>query len=233
MYVTNVIGQGPYSDELKITFAEVPDAPAAPTYVARSSGDSSIGLEPFITIQWTAPEDSNGSEILGYVIYVKEDAGAFNVLYDGSTNPDLLQYKFQDGLTAGLPYTFKVQARNAMGYSADSATLLVYAAEMPPAMDAPTIDSITVAGSASEIDISWSVPTETGGSAITGYYVAINDGYGTEIDTPGTLLGAGVTSHTFSGLLEGVTYEMSIAAVNLIYTTDNRDDVLNFSEAAS
>lgn len=100
-------------------------------------------------------------------------------------------------------------------------------------MDPPTVDAVSVSGSTSSIDISWTAPTETGGSAITGYYVAINDGYGTDINTPGTLLGSGVTTHTFSSLLEGVTYEMSIAGVNLIYLSDNREDELNFSEPAS
>lgn len=126
-----------------------------------------------------------------------------------------------------------MQARNQIGLSADSATERIYAAEMPLAMVPPTIDSITVSGSSSSIDISWVAPTKIGGSAITGYYVAINDGYGTAITTPGTLLGSAVTTHTFSSLLEGVTYSMSIAAVNLIYASDKRGDVLNFSQPAS
>lgn len=92
MLVKNIIGSGEYSDEMQVTFAEVPDAPAAPTFVSRSSGDSTTGLDPYITIEWKQPDESNGAEILGYRVYVKEDSGSFSVWYDGSSNPDLTQY---------------------------------------------------------------------------------------------------------------------------------------------
>jgi hypothetical protein len=48
MRVQNVIGYGPYSDTLKVFFAEVPSAPLAPTFVDRSGGDTLIELTPYI-----------------------------------------------------------------------------------------------------------------------------------------------------------------------------------------
>jgi hypothetical protein len=48
MRVQNVIGYGPYSDTLKVFFAEVPSAPLVPTFVDRSGGDTLIGLTPYI-----------------------------------------------------------------------------------------------------------------------------------------------------------------------------------------
>lgn len=177
----NNVGVSDYSDTLEVLFAEVPETPDAPTFVSRSHGDSSTGIDPFITIEWAEPSDGNGSEILGYVVQMKEGTGSYSVAYDGSTNPDLLQYKFQDGLTAGLLYTFKVVARNAVGDSSESAETAIYCAEMPPAMNVVTLDSITVAGSSSEIDVTWSAPSANGGSAVTGYYIAINSGYDTSV----------------------------------------------------
>jgi hypothetical protein len=44
----NNIGYSPYSDPLTVYFAQVPNAPAAPTLVQRSGGDSTIGLKAFI-----------------------------------------------------------------------------------------------------------------------------------------------------------------------------------------
>lgn len=83
---------------------------------------------------------------------------------------------------------------------------MIYAAEMPPAMSPPTIGTVTVNGATSSIQISWTSPALNGGSAITGFYVSINEGYSTAVPTPGTLLASSATSHTFSNLLEGVTY---------------------------
>lgn len=62
-------------------------------------------------------------------------------------------------------------ARNVIGYSALSPSISIIAATVPPQMSSPTVTLITPSGSASSIDIAWTTPSATGGSAITGYYV--------------------------------------------------------------
>jgi len=154
-------------------------------------------------------------------------------LYEGSTNAVLKEYKFQ-GLTPGSAYKFRVYARNIIGYSAAGASTEIYAATLPPQMEAPTSGTVTPSGAASSIVINWSVPSENGGSAITGYYVQRNNGYGSSFIEPGTFIAVGTTTTTFSSLLAGATYRFRIAAVNIIYSSNlMAGDSLNFSEEIS
>ena len=71
------------------------------------------------------------------------------------------------GLSVGDLYKFKVEARNAFGYSEFSDVVEILAAQIPDKPDAPvtTFDRTTVV-------ISWTAPFEQG-SAITGYRVYI------------------------------------------------------------
>jgi len=68
MKVENIIGASPYSDILSIQYAVIPESPPVPSYVARSGGDTSIGLSSSISIKWDGPVDNGGVSVLGYQI---------------------------------------------------------------------------------------------------------------------------------------------------------------------
>ena len=70
-------------------------------------------------------------------------------------------------------------------------------------MDSPTAGTITPSGSSSSIVINWVTPSQTGGSAITGYYVQTNNGFGGSFVSPGTFVAIGTNTLTFSSLIEG------------------------------
>ena len=76
-------------------------------------------------------------------------------------------------LTADVVYTFKVTARSSLGLGVDSLELNVRAAAKPSVPAAPN----TVIQNSSVI-ITWVAPYN-GGSAITGYTVAIQNSGGT------------------------------------------------------
>jgi hypothetical protein len=75
-------------------FASIPDASPIPEYVARSGGDTTIGLTPYITIQWEAPTEKGGLPILGYSVSMSKDSGSWTLAFDGSVRPDVLEFKF-------------------------------------------------------------------------------------------------------------------------------------------
>ncbi len=69
-------------------------------------------------------------------------------------------------MTQGLTYQFKVEARNAYGYSAYSNTVSVLTAQVPAQPVAP----ITT-WSPDNVIVAWTAP-DNGGSPITGYLVS-------------------------------------------------------------
>ena len=120
------------------------------------------------------------------------------------------------------------------GYSSASSTISIIAATMPFKMNPLTINVVTPSGSASSVQVSWLTPSLNGGSALTGYYIQSNNGYGTSFNPPGTFIPVGTNSHMFNGLIEGATYMFRIAASNLIYTTNAfPGDILIFSDPIS
>ena len=84
--------------------------------------------------------------------------------------------------------------------------------DVPGAPDAPTLATGTAAGS---LNVSWSAPSDNGGSAVTGYKVRwgrdaasvawnANDGVDTDSDS----------AHAITGLNTGTAYQVQVAAVN-------------------
>jgi len=145
MIVANIIGSGPYSDILSVTFAVVPDAPLAPTYLSRSGGDLTTNLSPFIEIEWDAPYDTGAAPILGYKVQASVGTGSYSTIYDGSSNAVQKSFKFQN-LIAGQTYNFIVAARNVKGYSPMSPPIQIIAATMPPQLSPPSVTTVVPNG---------------------------------------------------------------------------------------
>lgn len=164
------MGFSEYGSIYEVLYSEIPTAPAAPYFIDRS-GDDFDGRTPFISIGWKPPVDTGGSVILGYKVYVQENTAAPLVLYDGSSDPTTLQFKFER-LTKGYQYTFTVVARNQIGDSPQSSSILIYASTVPkkPA-SAPVVDSVTLGATTADIQISWAALASNlnGGMPVTGY----------------------------------------------------------------
>ena len=94
-----------------------------------------------------------------------------------------------------------------------SAATSAVAATMP---DAPSIHSVSVSDTG-KLDVSWAAPESSGGSAVTGYRVQWKKA-ADSWDTPADVSEATVTgtSHTVSGLTDGVEYTFRVFAVNTV-----------------
>ena len=178
-------------------------APGAPTgLTATASGTTAINLS------WTAPGSTGGSAITGYKIEVAPDGTSWTDLVADTSNTTTTYA--HTGLTAGDIRHYRVSAINAIGTgdpsNVDSATT---DATVP---GAPSGLTATASGTTA-IDLSWTAPGSTGGSAITGYKIEVApDGTSwTDLvaDTSNT-----TTTYAHTGLTAGDTRHYRVSAIN-------------------
>ena len=194
---------GSVSDTFDITVGTtVPGAPASLT--ATASGSTQINLS------WSAPDTTGGSAITGYKIEVSPD---------GTTNwtelvADTASTTYaHTGLAAGTTRHYRVSAINSVGTGLPSSTANATTATTVPG--APASLTATASGSTT-IDLSWSAPDTTGGSAVTGYKIEVSpDG-----TTNWTDLVADTTATTYAhtGLAAGTTRHYRVSAINSVGT---------------
>ena len=171
-----------------------PTAPQPPATVTATAGNASA------TVRWTPAASDGGSSITGYK--VTSSAGQTCTTTGYTTLACQLCV-----LTNGTPYTFTVQAINGLGTSAAStASNSVTPASAP---GAPT--GVNATAGAGQATVSWTAPTNNGGSAITGYSV-MSSPWSMGCTTTGT-------SCVVNGLVGGTTYTFTAYATNAIGTS--------------
>jgi hypothetical protein len=178
-------------------------APAAPTNVTATAGDSSA------SVSWTAPSDG-GSGITSYTVtpYVGTTAGTPKTV----TGSPPATSTTVTGLTNGTAYTFKVTATNSVGTgpaSAASNSVTPAGATVPGAPTGVTASP----GNASAV-VSWTAPSN-GGSTITSY--TVTPYIGTVAQATSTVTGSPpATSTTVTGLTNGTAYTFTVTATNAV-----------------
>lgn len=170
--------------------ADVPAAPASITIVA--------GPEQ-VVLTWSQP--SSPSAILGYQVNYVTPAGVAGTT--ACTTVSALTCTVT-GLTAGTSYSFKVRARNSVGWGEFSPTSA--AATPLPASTPSAPRTVTATAGAGSATVTWAAPISDGGSAITSYTVTGSPG--------GTCTVAALTC-TISGLTAGTSYTFTVQARNV------------------
>jgi titin len=122
------------------------------------SNDATLTSANQIGIKWTAPVFNGGSPLIDYRVWydTATNGATFSVLQESVVVPEFLA----TGLTQGLVYQFKVEARNAYGFSVYSDTVSILTAQVPDQPSAPTTSR-----SGDSIIVTWSAPN-SGGSPI-------------------------------------------------------------------
>ena len=189
--------------EHKVNGSTVPGAPRNLT--ATAGGASFIGLA------WLAPADNGGSAITGYKIEVSPNGTTWTDLV-ANTGGTGTTYS-HSGLSDGTTRHYRVSAINANGTGPASGTASATTTAATTVPGAPTGLSATASGTA-RINLSWTVPSDNGGSPITGYKIEVSsDGGSNWTDRVANTNSTG-TTYAHTGLSAGTTRHYRVSAIN-------------------
>src|SRR5438034_217166 len=160
VHTVTTIGTSFPSDTASATTFAV--APSPPTGLAATAVSSSQ-----INLTWTAPTDNGGSAITGYKIERSTDGGTTWTTLVANTGNTPTTYS-DTGLAHTTNYTYRVSAINSIGTSSVSGTV---SATTLIATPSPPTGLTATAASSSQVSLTWTAPTDNGGSAITGYKI--------------------------------------------------------------
>ena len=172
-----------------------------------------------VPLSWSAPVDDGGSAITSYLIqYSTTGSAPWSEVYTGSANI----YYTLTGLTNGTTYYFQIAAINAYcnngtGYGPTSGLFSSTTSAIPSTIPSQVQNVITSPGpAAGNINVSWDSinPPDDGGYPITSYTLQ----YRTSGPPPGSWstisVGPTPTNYIITGLANGTTYDIQVAAVN-------------------
>lgn len=196
----NALGTGPASATTTVLVpATAPTAPQGVTVASVASGQA--------TLAWTAPADTGGSAVTGYVVQVKTTAQADSAYRQVGT-PAGTSFTVT-GLTNGASYTFRVAARNAVGAGpfATSAPATPW-----PQAAAPT--RLTGTAGNGSVSLVWTAPPLVAGQRILDYVVQYR-AYAAGVPGAWTTVADGVSTlpRATLALPNGVAYDFRVAAL--------------------
>ena len=181
---------------------EPPGQPAAPSVTATAGSTTSLD------VTWTAPTNT-GPAIASYDLQYR--AGTSGNFTNGPQNVTGTSAAI-GSLAADTSYEVQVRATNAEG-DGDWSVAGTGRTTATSAPGAPTGLTATASG-ATQIDLSWSAPASTGGSAITGYNIEVSpngtSGWTDQVANTNST----ATTYAHTGLASGDTRHYRVSAIN-------------------
>jgi titin len=194
---TNAIGTGPESDPVEIAPACPETVPAEPVSITAAPQCEAVN------VGWNAPSNDGGTPITNYTVFVRSNSQTVSDTVDGSTFSDTIS-----GLADGTPYSVTVLATNVLGDGAESSPPVSVTPVCVPAVPL----SVTAAPLCESANVGWNAPLTDGGSPVTNYTVFARAGNQLVTDT----VGGSTFSDVLSGLTDGTTYSVTVAAQNAV-----------------
>ena len=142
-----------------LSASAIETVPLSPTNLIASAISNSQ-----ISLAWNPPINATG--ITGYQVEYKTSSTSYSIL---STTGNLTTY-LHTGLTMNTTYTYRVSAINSAGMSNPSNESVATTFSVPSAPR--NLSPIVI--SSSQINLSWTAPSNNGGTSITGYLIQRN-----------------------------------------------------------
>lgn len=173
--------------------------PGAPTSLSVTGQNGQAALS------WTAPASVGSSAITDYLIEYKESSSSTWLTFnDGVSTGTTVTVT---GLVNSTAYDFRVGTTNAFG-TGDAAT----GSATPAATVTNQPTGLLATGSDAQLSLTWTAPSDIGGSAITDYVIEYKTGSDAYAEFPHAASVA--TTATITGLTNGYTYTVRVSAVN-------------------
>jgi hypothetical protein len=201
----NDAGRSTPSNVASSTMSTLPGAPKDLLLI--STTDSSVEFS------WSSPVDNGGREITDYTIEYSVDGSGVWTTFTDTVSP--VTRVTVTGLLAAKAYLFRVKSVTAAGSSIASNPTLS-ATTLGGLPSAPV--NLVASSLSSQVQLSWSVPVNIGGTAITDYIIEQSSNAGaTWVLVPETVSTS--TSYTVTGLTNGSPYQFRVKAVNSVGTS--------------
>ena len=204
----NSVGISDWAELPKPVTAKLPyDEPDCPTKVRIADVSKNS-----VRLTWQAPKNDGGSPIIGYMVEQRVPRSNRWTKANRQMVKDT-EFEYLD-LSEGDEFEFHVIAINDAGFSKPSdKTQLIKIKnpfEKPGAPGQPQIADIT----ADQATISWTKPSDDGGSPITNYKIEMRTVGAYRWDLVNPLEKCKGTRYTVSNLLEETDYEFRVSAEN-------------------
>ena len=207
--VTNALGAGP-SVELSGTAGDDPQSPLATRGVRLTPGDGTL------LVTWNPVVAPSDSTLDGYRVQWRGEGESYSADRQAAVEPT--RYEIT-GLTNGASYEVRVMA--VIDGRPGPATVAV---RTPATRPGPPVDAVVVTGDRTLI-LAWAPPDDDGGSAVTGYAVAVAaagedlpadkcSARWIEIPRPAIGIGSPPADESAIALTNHVEYTVRIAARN-------------------
>ncbi|MDA7995527.1 MAG: fibronectin type III domain-containing protein, partial [Gammaproteobacteria bacterium] len=178
-------------------------APDAPRAAQTEAGDKRI------EVRWQAPLANGGADITGYHVHYKALAGGGMTYMKTAAGSDLV-YTITENLENGATYAVKIAAQNRIGIGEFTAAPQATPFTTP---DAPA--AVALAPDNEELRVTWEAPDDKG-RAVSAYHVRWKLAGAADFAAENAAeLSAEIFAHAISGLQNGATYEVQVAAENL------------------
>ncbi len=171
---------------------------------------ATVSGQTAINLSWSAPADNGGATVTGYKIERSNDGmSGWSAIVASQTATS-----YSDtGLPANVTRHYRVRAVNGQGESLPSNVASATTGATSSVPDAPTSLQATANGQ-TQIDLSWTAPQNTGGSAITSYRIQVSTD-GTAFTNLVTSTGNSKTTYNHTGLALSTTRHYRVYAINV------------------